>query len=111
MMTIPPQMLLPLILLSLKQGDELSAKRYYKELQKTNKDCRKVFGKRDFDLEKMVEAIEDFTYRPYSEDDIYLAISHVLTDFAFVPNVYYYEWLKKNLIKNAAPKKGIQKKK
>ena len=105
------QMLLPLILLSLKQGDELSAKRYYKELQQTNKDCRKVFGKINFDLEKMMEAIEGFAYRPYSEDDIYLAISLILPDFAFVTNMYYYEWLKKNLIKKAAPKKGIQKKK
>lgn len=108
---VSAQMLLPLILLSLKYDDELSAKRYYKDLQKDNKSCKKVFGRREFDLESMVEAIDATDYLADSEEEIYIAISNVMTDFAVVPDMYYYEWLKKNLIKPAASRKGIQKKK
>ncbi|MGA9518179.1 MAG: hypothetical protein WBV27_05300 [Trichococcus sp.] len=105
------QMLLPLILLSLKYDDELSAKRYYKDLQKENKDCKKVFGRREFDLESMMEAIDAVDYLADSEEELYIAISNVMTDFAVVPDMYYFNWLKKNLIKPTASRKGIQKKK
>ncbi|WP_319469078.1 hypothetical protein [uncultured Trichococcus sp.] len=105
------QMLLPLILLSLKYDDELSAKRYYKDLQKENKSCKKVFGRREFDLESMVEAIDAVDYLADSEEELYIAISNVMTDFAVVPDMYYFNWLKKNLIKPTASRKGIQKKK
>jgi len=37
--------------------------------------------------------------------------SHVLTDFALVPDTYYSDWVNKNLIKKATPKKEIQKNK
>ncbi|HAZ58574.1 MAG TPA: hypothetical protein DCY16_00085 [Trichococcus sp.] len=111
------QMLLPLILLSLKYDDELSAKRYYKDLQKENKSCKKVFGRREFDLESMVEAIDAVDYLADSEEELYIAISNVMTDFAVVPDMYYFNWLKKNLIKppsskpSKPSKKWIQKKK
>lgn len=105
------QMLLPLVLLSLKHDDELSAKRYYKELQKENKDCKKVFGRREFDLDSMVEAMDAPDYLADSEEELYIAISNVMTDFAIVPSMYYFNWLKKNLIKPTASRKGIQKKK
>lgn len=111
------QMLLPLILLSLKYDDELSAKRYYKDLQKENKSCKKVFGRREFDLESMVEAIDAVDYVADSEEELYIAISNVMTDFAVVPDMYYFNWLKKNLIKppsskpSKPSKKWIQKKK
>ena len=111
------QMLLPLILLSLKYDDELSAKRYYKDLQKENKSCKKVFGRREFDLESMVEAIDAVDYLADSEEELYIAISNVMTDFAVVPDMYYFNWLKKNLIKPPSSKptkpskKWIQKKK
>lgn len=111
------QMLLPLILLSLKYDDELSAKRYYKNLQKENKDCKKVFGRWEFDLESMMEAIDAVDYLADSEEELYIAISNVLTDFAVVPDMYYFKWLKKNLIKppsskpSKPSKKWIQKKK
>lgn len=105
------QMLLPLILLSLKYDDELSAKRYYKDLQKENKNCKKVFGRREFDIGSMLDATEASEYLADSEEEIYIAISNVMADFAVVLDMYYYEWLKKNLIKPTASRKGIQKKK
>ena len=105
------QMLLPLILLSLKYDDELSAKRYYKDLQKENKSCKKVFGRREFDLESMMEAIDAVDYLADSEEELYIAISNVMTDFAVVPDMYYFNWLKKNLINPTVSRKGIQKKK
>lgn len=104
------QMLLPLILLSLKYDDELSAKRYYKDLQKANKDCKKVFGRREFDVGSMFDAAEASEYFADSEEELYIAIYNVMADFAVVPDMYYYEWLKKNLIKPTASRKGIQKK-
>lgn len=105
------QMLLPLILLSLKYDDELSAKRYYKDLQKENKNCKKVFGRREFDVGSMLDATEASEYLADSEEELYIAISNVMADFAVVLDRYYYEWLKKNLIKPTASRKGIQKKK
>lgn len=105
------QMLLPLILISLKYDDELSAKRYYKDLQKENKNCKKVFGQREFDVESMFDATDAADYLAGSEEELYIAISNVMADFAVVPDMYYFEWLKKNLIKPTASRKGIQKKK
>lgn len=105
------QMLLPLILLSLKYDDELSAKRYYKDLQKENKNCKKVFGQMEFDVESMFDATDAADYLADSEEELYIAISNVMADFAVVPDMYYYEWLKKNLIKPIPSRKGTQKKK
>ena len=75
----------------------MSAKRYYKDLQKENKSCKKVFGRREFDLESMGEAIDAVDYLADSEEELYIAISNVMTDFAVVPDMYYFNWLKKNL--------------
>lgn len=78
---------------------------------------KKVFGRREFDLESMVEAIDAVDYLAADEEELYIAISNVMTDFAVVPDMYYFNWLKKNLIKppsskpSKPSKKWIQKKK
>lgn len=101
-------MLLPLIVLSLKLDDELSAKRYYKTLQQSNKNCRKVFGKKEIDIEEWEQAMDDDQYSPGSVEEIYMAIDKLEDDFLLLTaDDYYYNWLNQHLNKS----KKIQKKK
>lgn len=104
-------MLLPLILLSLKRNDELSAKRYYKLLQENNKNCRAVFGRAQIDLDAWAEAIEEGFFDFGSKEEIYFAMEIVEEDFLLDMGDYYFNWLKKHLNKTAGTKKKIQKKK
>lgn len=102
-------MLLPLILLSLKAGDELGAKRYYKQLMDANKGCRIVFGKRELDFDAVLDASESQQYALGSAEEIYLAIDQLLDDFMDEAGDYYYAWLRKNL--NKPQRKTAAKKK
>ena len=104
-------MLLPLILLSLKKDDELSAKRYYKTLQVSNKNCRAVFGKMELDIEKWEHSVDEEQFNVGSVEEIYLAIDKLEDDFLlFTVDDYYFQWLKKHLNK-PKKEKDIQKKK
>ncbi|UJF15635.1 hypothetical protein LZ578_11880 [Jeotgalibaca sp. MA1X17-3] len=101
-------MLLPLIVLSIKLDDELSAKRYYKILQESNKNCRKVFGKKELDIQKWEETVDDEQYSPGSVEEIYMAIDKLEDDFLLLTaEDYYYNWLNQHLQK---PKKTSKKK-
>lgn len=104
-------MLLPLIILSIKLDDELSAKRFYKTLQESNKNCRKVFGKKELDIGKWEDTADDDQYSPGSVEEIYMAIDKLEDDFLLLAgDDYYYNWLNQHLNKTKKPK-GIQKKK
>lgn len=101
-------MLLPLIVLSIKLDDELSAKRYYKILQESNKNCRNVFGKKELDIVKWEETADDDQYSPGSVEEIYMAIDKLEDDFLLLTaDDYYYNWLNQHLSK---PKKNQKKK-
>lgn len=102
-------MLLPLILSSLKAGDELGAKRFYKQLMEANKGCRIVFGKRELDFDAVMDASEDQQYALGSAEELYLAIEQSLDDFMDEAGDYYYAWLRKNL--NKPQRKTMPKKK
>ncbi|WP_034551892.1 tetratricopeptide repeat protein [Carnobacterium funditum] len=99
-----PLFLIPLILLSLKIGDEKTAKRYYNLLQKEHPYTSEIFKKKELDVEKALTMLESESYSPDSGEDIYLAIAMNIDVFMTAPTDLYYSWFKKNL-KKSLPKK------